>query len=29
MLDFEDFCEVAELIENKVHLTTTGLKQIE
>jgi hypothetical protein len=27
-LDFADFCEVAELIKNKVHLTSEGLKKI-
>lgn len=26
--DFEDFCKVAELIKNKVHLTEDGLKEI-
>ena len=28
-LDFQDFCKVAELMENKAHLTHEGLKQIE
>ncbi len=27
-LDFLDFCKVAELIQNKVHLTEAGLKEI-
>lgn len=28
-LDFADFCKVAELIKNKVHLTEEGLEQIQ
>lgn len=27
-LDFQDFCKVAELLENKAHLTEEGLNQI-
>jgi hypothetical protein len=26
--DFKDFCKVAELMENKAHLTAEGLDQI-
>jgi len=28
-LDFQDFCVVAELINNKVHLTLEGLEEIQ
>jgi hypothetical protein len=27
-LDFEDFCKVAELMKDKLHLTNEGLEQI-
>lgn len=29
LLDFKDFCKVATLIKEKVHLTTEGLKEIQ
>ena len=28
ILDFEDFCKVAELMQNKAHLTQSGLEEI-
>ena len=28
LLDFEDFCKVAELIKNKAHLNPSGLEEI-
>ena len=27
-LEFEDFCEIAELMKNKAHITVKGLKRI-
>ena len=28
ILDFEEFCKVAELMQNKAHLTQSGLEEI-
>jgi hypothetical protein len=28
LINFTDFCEVAELVKNKTHLTESGYKQI-